>query len=226
MLAAGASNARWALPSGVGLDAVLRLTCHRFSWSPTASSNQSQGTSPNSVQRRDRVWSGLHRKRVLVQDIDTTRVTLAELKDAGLQVAIDDSAPSIQRAVSLSRFPRPLRSDRDASRPRLQSRRARDVKADHSHWRGVRPQTRRRGSRPRRLSVTLGVAPRVRPRARIPVVPPVVGENDGALLAVGRYPLTFPQRTSVGGCASRHVVTQVTIDRATGGNAATHRERL
>ena len=64
-------------------------TCHRFSWSPRASSNRLPSIIAEFGLDGGSVCLEIT-ESVVVQDIETTRITLAGLKEVGVQVAIDD----------------------------------------------------------------------------------------------------------------------------------------
>ena len=117
---------------------------------------------------------------VVVQDIETTRVTLAGLKQVGVQVAIDDFGTGYSVLTHLKSLPvDTLKIDKSfVTRPRLQPRRPRHRACHRRAGRGVRPRVGRRGG-----GVARGggdpAAARVPPRSGIPALASAACRGDG-----------------------------------------------
>ena len=177
-------------------------TSHRFSWSPTASS-----TSVADVMREfdlDRGSVCLEiTESVVVQDIETTSITLAGLKEVGVQVAIDDFGTGYSVLSHLKSLPvdvlkidRGFVADLGSNPDDLAIVRAIIALAE-----AFEPAAGRRGSRNRNRRAH-AAAPRVLPRAGLPVVAARRRRGNGGPTGQGpdsRRP--FRSATFVVGCA-------------------------
>ena len=74
--------------AGWGMMRCCGSTCRRFNWSPMVSCSRSPASSTSSASSGSVCLEIT--ESVVVQDIETTRITLAGLKEVGVQVAIDD----------------------------------------------------------------------------------------------------------------------------------------
>jgi diguanylate cyclase (GGDEF)-like protein len=190
MRSACAEFARWR-SRGVGLDAVLRINV-----SPV------QLVTDGFVESVASIISefGLHRgsvcleitESVVVQDIETTRITLAGLKEAGVQVAIDDFGTGYSVLSHLKSLPvDTLKIDRGF---------VRDLGSNPGDLAIVRAiialaeafglQLVAEGVETEKAAVTLLRHGCYRAQGFL-LSRPVVGDTMEALLAVGRIPVDF-----------------------------------
>ena len=156
---------------------------------------------------------------VVVQDIETTRITLAGLKEVGVQVAIDDFGTGYSVLSHLKSLPvDTLKIDKGFVRE-LGSN-----PGDLAIVRAIIALAEAFGLQlvaegvETEAAATDTASARVSSRAGIPAVAAHRRRRDGG--PIGRWPDTrrlFRNATSVGGCASRAGSPAVTIDRAAGG---------
>ena len=122
----------------------------------------------------------------VVQDIEATSITLAGLKQAGVQLAIDDFGTGYSMFPHLKALPVDASEDRPKfrHRPGQESGRPGDRTGHHRACRGVRPSVGRRGRRDRSRGNDTAT-PRLSPCAGFPVVASSERRRDGGATCEG-----------------------------------------
>ncbi len=190
MRSACAEFARWR-SRGVGLDAVLRINVSPVQLVTDGFVESVAGIISEFGLQRGSVCLEIT-ESVVVQDIETTRITLAALKEAGLQVAIDDFGTGYSVLSHLKSLPvDTLKIDRGF---------VRDLGSNPGDLAIVRAiialaeafglQLVAEGVETEKAAVTLLRHGCYRAQGFL-LSRPVVGETMEALLAVGRIPVDF-----------------------------------